>query len=107
MGKIWLYLKNSTYPIMGKFWLYLENSTYHGKKFGCTLRTRPIMGKFWLSSTKMTSFRFHSSSSTFSGSSFGADLFCRRTTDDGPDVTAVAAAAAAAKGNALRHFASF
>jgi len=55
------------------------------------------MGKLGLSSTKMTSLRLHSSSSTFSGSSFGADRFWRRTTDEGPEVTAAAAAAAAKK----------
>ena len=43
-----------------------------------TLITRPI-GIFRLSSTKMTSFMFHSSSSIFSGSSFGADRFCLKT----------------------------
>lgn len=42
-----------------------------------TLITRPI-GIFRLSSTKITSFMFHSSSSIFSGSSFGADRFCLR-----------------------------
>ena len=41
-----------------------------------TLSTLPI-GTFLESSTKMTSFKDHSSSSTFSGSSLGADLFCR------------------------------